>query len=1012
MRRLIIGLLSILLVLPYVVSSASAASPRPAHVNPNLLHELQWRSIGPFRGGRALAVTGVSGQPDRFYFGAVDGGVWETRNAGRTWNPIFDNEPVASIGAIAVAPSAPNTIYVGTGESDMRSDIAAGDGMYVSHDAGRTWTHIGLAHTRHIAQIVIDPHDPNTLYVAALGHAYTANAQRGVFKSTNGGATWTKILYKDANTGAIDLAMDPSNPAVIYASLWQTRRPPWNVYPSSNGPGSGLYKTTDGGAHWAQLTNGLPKFVGRIGISISASRPSRVYAIVDSHITDGGVYRSDDSGATWVHVDGGKAQVRIWERGWYFGQITADPNNPNTVYVMDTSTYRSTDGGHTFVAIKGSPGGDDYHELWIEPNNSKRMILGGDQGVIVTVDGAKTWSSWYNQPTGQFYHVITDNAFPYNVYGAQQDSGAAMTPSSSKYANLSLKDFHPIDVGGENGYLAPDPLHPGLVFGGSDTVTAERIATGWEQNIDPTTAYLGTIWRHTWTLPLVVSPANPHALYTSRQRIFRSLNGGSSWTIVSPDLTRAHDNHPSNLDATTLADNTGLARRGVVYAIAPSPRNAHVMWAGTDDGYVWITHDGGAHWTNVTPPQLTAWSKVAIIEASHFSAKAAYIAVDRHRLGDDTPYIYRTSDDGAHWTLIARGIPKDAFVNVVREDPTRRGLLYAGTEYGVEVSFDNGADWQPLQRGLPTTSIRDIQVHGNDLVIATHGRGFWAMDDITPLRAMSAAVAKSRVYLYAPATAFRIRPGNDESTPYPLDEPHAQNATPGVYFDYALHSAARTPVVIDVLDARGNVLRKWSSADKPHTVNPQTLDIPASWVPTPPLPSASAGAHRFIWNFAVHTDDGPFAPPGRYTVRLATDGVTLQQPFTPRRDPRIAASNADLESQYVLANNILARMAKIAIMQKRAIALEKRPAMSAQNAATLREQVIGAAVHNGADDSVGKPSHDFSSFTYLTGAYGNLESQVESADAKPTHDMLRAYAELGNIYTTTLAKMQAIERMR
>ena len=514
-------------------------------VNPSYFGSLHWRLIGPFRGGRALAVTGVPGEPNHFYFGAVDGGVWESDDAGRTWKPIFDREDIGSIGSIAVAPSNPRVIYVGTGEADMRSDIAYGDGMYKSADGGRTWTHLGLTDTKQIGAIVVDPGDPNIAYVAALGHPYAPNAERGVFKTIDGGRTWNKVLYENADTGATALAMEPGNPNVLYAALWQTRRPPWNVYPPSNGPGSGLYKTIDGGRSWTKLTQGLPANVGRIGLSISAAAPRRVYANVDSTAGLGGVYRSDDAGATWTHEN---SERRLWQRGWYFSGITADPHDPDVVYVMDTATYRSSDGGKSFDAILGDPTGDDFHTLWVDPTDSKRMILGSDQGVVVSMNGAKTWSSWYNQPTAQFYHVATDDAFPYSAYGAQQDSGADMQAAWSKYGTLSQQDFRPLDVGGENGYLAPDPKHPGLVYGsaggaGGPGATKEVPATGWELNVDPVIAYPSTLWRNTWTAPLSFSPADPKSLYMGHQNVFRSRNGGDSWQIVSPDLSRAERRH-------------------------------------------------------------------------------------------------------------------------------------------------------------------------------------------------------------------------------------------------------------------------------------------------------------------------------------------------------------------------------------------------------------------------------------------------------------------------------------
>lgn len=1010
MRRLLCSLLICALLMPGVTAVTRAADAT-AHVDASYLDGLNWRLIGPFRGGRAIAVSGVPGEPDHFYFGAVDGGVWETTNAGRTWDPIFDRESVASIGAIAVAPSDPKTIYVGTGEADMRSNIASGDGVYKSTDAGKTWTHIGLDDTRQIGKIVIDPHDANIAYVAALGHQYGPNAERGVFKTIDGGKTWSKVLFKDQNTGAIDLALDPQNADVIYASLWQTRRPPWNVYPSSSGPGSGLYKSTDAGKTWTHVTSGLPTAVGHIGIATTAANPQRVYAQVDTgkDVAAGGVYRSDDSGATWTHLAGGKDQVRIWKRGWYFGGITADPKDADTVYVMNTSTYRSTDGGKTFEPIKGAPGGDDYHTLWIEPNDSNRMILGSDQGVVITTDYAKTWSSWYNQPTGQFYHVATDNRFPYWVYGAQQDSGSAMVPSSSHYASISMKDYHPINVGGENGYIAPDPRHPGWVFGGSDTVVYENVETTQQPNIDPTTAYPGTIWRHTWTLPLVLSPVDQTTLYTSRQRIFRSRDAGKSWTIISPDLTRenAGTNMVSTLDQPTLDDSTGLPRRGVVYAIAPSPRDARVIWAGTDDGYLWKTVDGGAHWKNLTPSALTAWSKVGIIEASRFDTKTAYVAVDRHRLDDVKPYIYRTHDGGATWSAIASGIPDGSFVNVVREDPKHRGLLYAGTERGIYISFDDGDHWQSLQRNLPVTSVRDIEVHGDDLVIATHGRAFWIMDDVAPLREMAEAV-NHNTYLFAPASAYRVRPGNEEGTPLPLDEAQADNPVPGVAIDYYLREASSSPVVIDVLDARGSLLRHWSSADKPQTPDYRHIDVPASWLPTPPLPVSTAGAHRFIWDFHVKDGDGALVPPGTYTIRVTLNGSRIERHATVLRDPRSPGNDADLRAQYLLARAIADRKEQIARARDRAERLAGR--LPADRANALHASVLGIRPAADPDDSVGKPSHDFVSLRYLDNAFDTLFGQVESADTAPTNDERVAYAKLSATLDATLKRLHSFER--
>ncbi len=1014
MRRL----LSFWLLGALFVQSTVCAAAAQSRLSPALFGALHWRLIGPFRGGRALAVTGVPGQPNHFYFGAVDGGVWESNDAGRTWDPVFDREDVASIGAIAVAPSNPQILYVATGEADMRSDIAYGDGVYKSADGGKSWTHLGLNDTKQIGAIVVDPRDPNTVYVAALGHPYGPNAQRGIFKSTDGGRSWNKVLYKDADTGAISLVIDPANPAILYAALWQTRRPPWNVYPPSNGPGSGLYKTTDAGATWTQLRNGLPSRVGHIGLSISAAAPNRVYALVDSGPRLGGVYRSDDAGATWSHTDG---EQRIWQRGWYFSGITADPRNPDVVYVMNTSTYRSANGGKSFEAILGDPTGPDYHALWIDPNDSNRMILCSDQGVIVSINDAKTWSSWYNQPTAQFYHVATDDAFPYNVYGAQQDSGADMQVSQGRYGTISNQDFRPLDVGGESGTLAPDPRHPGLIYGnssdGSSTAVREIPSTGWEQNVDPLIAHPDVLWRGTWTLPIAFSPRDRRTLYVARQKIFRTRDGGQTWQVVSPDLSRANEGTPANLDSTTLADSNNVTRHGVVYTIAPSHFNNDDLWAGTDDGYVWMTRNAsissaqGPRWHNVTPPALTSWSKVATIEASHFNAATAYVAIDRHRLDDYRPYFYRTINYGATWTPIANGIPDGSFVNVVREDPVRRGLLYAGTERGVYVSFDDGSSWQSLQLNLPVTSIRDIAVHGDDLIVATHGRSFWVMDDVAPLRAMTETTGRT-AYLFPPATAYRVRPTNQEGTFLPIDEPQVANKPVGLYIDYYLPDVARTPVVLDIISADGKIVRSWSSARPPKPVDPKSLTFLAHWLPQHPAPVAAAGAHRFVWDFHEESPDGPLTPPGSYTVRLSVNGQTYTRSARVLRDPRAPVTDAGLRAQYDLAKRVIALRAEASAARARAQALASSGKISGADLRTLRRDVAGEAPANNPDDSVGSYSHDVTSFLYLENSLDYLESAVESADSAPTPDMRVAYGKLAAIYESTLARLNAMSPTR
>jgi photosystem II stability/assembly factor-like uncharacterized protein len=865
----------------------SAEQPR---LDPSLYSGLRWRMLGPFRGGRVNAVSGVPGQPATFYFGSVGGGVWKTTNAGRTWTPVFDSQPVGSIGAIGVAPSNPNIVYVGTGEADMRSQISYGNGMYRSADAGKTWRHLGLDDTRQIGRVVVDPKNPDIVFVAALGHAYGPNGDRGVFRSRDGGATWQKVLFENENVGAIDLAIDPRDSRIVYASLWNTRRPPWSIYPPSYGPGSGLYKSVDGGTTWTALTSGLPtEGVGRIGIAVSPGNPRRVYAIVDAK--RGGLYRSDDAGATWTLISG---DTRIWGRGWYFCKVAADPRNADLVYVSNTSLYRSIDGGRTWTAIKGAPGGDDYHQLWVDSDDPKRMVLASDQGAVVTLDGAATWSSWYNQPTAQLYHVAADHRFPYWVTAAQQDSGAVGVVTRSPHSEIGTREWLPLCAGGEAGYTAPDPLHPEILFGG--TVTRCNVVTGETTDVSPERG-MSEPARHTWTVPLVFSEADPRALYFGNQFLFNTTNGGDSWTTISPDLTREDPGAPSNLDTATAADAPKGVRRGVIYTIAPSPLKTGLVWIGTDDGYIQVTRDDGKRWQNVTPPALTAWSKVVMMVASHADVNTAYAAIDRHRLEDNEPYIYRTRDFGASWQQITGGLPAGVYLQTITEDPERPGLLFAGTELGVFVSFDAGDHWQSLQLNLPAVSMRDLTVHDDDLVVATHGRGFWILDAIGALRQITGDVATTEVMLFRPSDAVNMPPGAENGTPQPRDEPLAENRPYGALIDYYLKSAPSGPVTLEVLDAAGDTVRRFSSADRPAPVDPNTLDIPAFWRPAPPVLSAEPGHHRFVWDLragnaptapgAAGRRGGPLVLPGMYTVKLTVGGRSYAQPLRVRRDPRL-----------------------------------------------------------------------------------------------------------------------------
>jgi len=963
-----------------VLIAINAVAADPSHFS-----DLHWRLLGPFRGGRVLAVTGVPGQPEHFYFGSVNGGVWETNDAGRTWQPIFDAVPVGSIGAIAVAPSNPKTIYVGSGEADMRSDIAQGDGMYKSSDAGKTWTHIGLADTQQIGRVLVHPTDENVVYVAALGHPYAANDERGVFRSRNGGQSWTKVLGPDANTGAIDLALEPGNPNTIYAALWATRRTPWSVYPPSTAPGGGLFKSTDGGDHWAKLS-GLPANPGRIGVAVAPSQPQRVYAIVDAE-PGGGMYRSDDAGATWTKTSD---DARVWSRGWYFGGVTVEPQNADVVYSINVNVYRSDDAGKTFIPVKGAPGGDDYHQLWIDPQAPQRRILGVDQGCVVSVDGGRTWSSWFNQPTGQFYHVVTDNRFPYWVYGAQQDSGAASIPSRSwSIDGINMTQFREITAGGESDNVAPDPNDPDVIFGGR--VDKLNLRTMQTQPVDPTLAHPQNS-RRTWTLPLVFSPANPRQLYFANQRLFRTDDGGNHWRVLSPDLTRENPGIPTNLDAATAALKTGT-RMGVIYAIAPSRSSEHEVWVGTDDGLVWRTRDDGAHWDDVTPPSLTTWSKVGIIEASHFDANTVYIAVDRHRLDDFDPYVYRTHDGGKTWKLIANGLP--TFVNAVREDPVRKGLLYAGTERGVSVSFDDGDHWQSLQLNLPATSVRDLEVHDNDLVIATHGRAFWVIDDVTPLRQTVSATP----FLFKPAKAIRFRMAGFTGSPMPKDEPMAPNPPNGAVIDYVLGSAPAQPITLDVVDAAGNLVRRYSSSDPIPKPNLAKLNTAPEWFTTPPSLGTTPGMHRFIWSMRYPAPagtgrrgaaEGVWAPPGNYKVVLTVDGNRIEQPLTLAADPRVKLPQSAFDEQFALAREVEEMRVRVA-----AALAEAEKAIAAKPAAAQLERMKDVS---GIDPATAGAwwlaPKSTTSLRFVAGELDNLAGAIDSADVAPTADARASWAKL------------------
>ncbi len=889
--------------------------------DPGLFSGMKWRCIGPFRGGRTVAIAGIPDQPNVFYIAAVNGGIWKTDDAGRTWTPIFDDQSTGSVGALAIAPSNPEIIYAGSGEGLQRPDLSVGNGMYKSTDGGRTWKHQGLRDAQQIAQILIDPRDPNRVFVAAVGHPYGPNAERGVFRSADGGETWQKVLYRDENTGAADLAFDPANPQTIYAVLWAARVAPWEVRSggSITSAGSGLYKSTDGGDTWHALTNGLPgadENLGRIGIAVAPSNAQRLYASVEAR-KNAGVYRSNDGGESWTHVSD---DHRIGGRGPGAMGIAVAPDNADVVYVANTTTYRSTDGGHTFTAIKGAPGGDDYQRIWINPRNPQIVALTSDQGGTLSVNGGATWSSWYNQPTAQFYHVTTDTRFPYRVYGAQQESGSIVTASRGDDGEITFRDWHPVGVE-EYGYIAVDPLDPDVLFGARVTRTNQR--TGEVADVAPEPIRRGK-YRYVRTLPVVFSPLDPHTLYFAANVVFKTTNGGRSWEVISPDLTRESYTIPANLGVFAASDPEKGKHRGSIYAVAPSPKDIGLIWAGTDDGLIQVTHDAGKTWTNVTPPSLVPWSKVSMIEASHFDAAEAYAAINSIRLDDLRPHVLRTRDAGKTWQDISSGLPGDEPVNAVREDPARRGLLFAGTEGSVFVSYDDGDHWQSLQLNLPHTSMRDLVIHGNDLIVGTHGRSFWILDDITPLRQMTAETAAG-VHLFRPETAWRFRRDRNTDTPLPPEVPAGKNPPDGAIIDYYLKDAAPVPVTLEILDARGEVVRRYSSTDAPIDMASTAKEnpIPMYWVLQPQILSAAAGMHRFVWDLHYAPPDAldheypisaiphatPLEPrgvralPGSYSLKLTVGGKSWTQPLMVKMDPRIKAPPEELAAQFAMESD-------------------------------------------------------------------------------------------------------------
>jgi photosystem II stability/assembly factor-like uncharacterized protein len=886
---------------------AQTSPPAPGQIDEKVFGAMRWRQVGPFRGGRVLAVTGVPGEPNVFYFGGASSGVWRSTDAGTSWQPLFDKQPIASIGAIAVAESDHNVIYVGTGEACIRGNISYGNGVYKSVDAGKTWKNVGLKDTQHIGALIIDPKNPNIVFVAALGHAYGPNEERGVFRTTDGGATWQKVLYKDNKTGAIDVVFDPKNSSTLFASLWEVYRNPWSL--NSGGPGSGLYKSTDGGATWMHIEgHGLPAgIMGRIGISVSGADSNKVYAMVESK--EGGLYRSDDGGDNWIRMN---EDGRLRQRAWYFSHIFADPKSADTVYVLNTGMFRSTDGGRTFGLLPAPHG--DHHGLWIDPDNPEHLINGNDGGTTVSLDGGRTWSTQYNQPTAQFYHVITDNRWPYYIYGAQQDNSTIAIKSYDDDGVIGRQDWYAVG-GGESGYIAPYPPDPNITFANAEAFTS-RFDKRTEQLVDISVWPLDVsgngaeklLHRFNWTSPLMISPHDPNTLYTAMEMVFKSTDGGQSWAAISGDLTRNDKSKQKPSGGPITLDITSVEYYDTIFALAESPLKKDTIWAGTDDGLIQLTTDGGQHWANVTPKDMPEWSMISIIEASHHDANTAYVAVDRHKLDDFRPLIFRTRDNGKNWILTANGIPDGSYVRAVREDPKRKGLLYAGTETGVYFSVDDGGHWQPLKLNLPTVPVHDLEIHGDDLIAATHGRSFWVLDDITPLRQADVVSATAEMVLFKPETALRLHLPTDIERRGPVGD----NPPPGAIIDYYFKSAPKDEVKLEILDSGGKVVRSLSSKEKKGDEQPPEWPDQVKEVTTIP---AAAGMNRYAWNlrweppvkipgafYSGIGPQGPLAQPGQYTVKLTAGNQSQSQTLEIVVDPRTKSVNADdLRKQFELA---------------------------------------------------------------------------------------------------------------
>lgn len=989
-----------------------------SQVEPSDYQELKYRMIGPFRAGRTVGAVGIPSQPNVFFMGVNNGGIWKTDDYGMSWNPIFDDAPTGSVGDLAVSPSHPDIIYVGTGEGLHRPDLAVGDGMFKSMDGGNTWIHIGLGDIQQISRVIVHPTNPTIVFVAGLGHPYGANEMRGIFRSLDGGETWEKTLYINHNTGAVQVEFDPNNAQVLFADMWEHQEGPWENAKFS-GPNSGLYKSTDGGANWRKIEKGLPtsdQGLGRIGVGISRSNSKRMYATVDAR-QNGGIYRSDDAGESWTLINDNR---RLWGRGSDFAEIKVHPKDENVLFIGNIASYKSLDGGQTWTSLKGAPGGDDYHRIWINPLYPDIMIFAADQGAVITVNGGKTWSSWYNQPTSQLYHVATDNQFPYWVYGGQQESGAIGVASRGNGGQISFRDWMGVGAD-EYAYVAPDPKDPSIVYGGR--VIRFDKKTGQSQNVAPEILRSEGV-RFVRSMPLLFHPADETMLLFGTNVVWKTHNGGQSWEAISPDLTRKQPAVPASVGDFKTEEMKRMAQRAVVYALAPSPMDKNLIWAGTDDGLVQLTKDGGKTWKDVTPKALGSWDKISQMDAGHFERGTAYIAVNAIRKDDMKPHIYRTHDFGETWEEVVGGMNPSGPVNVVREDVKQKGLLFAGTEREVYFSNDDGDSWNSLRMNMPASSIRDLVVHENDLVIGTHGRSIWILDDFSPLRTIP-ATKTANAHLYEPSLATRVRFNMFGDTPLPPEEPTGENPPDGAILYYQLNAEAKK-VNLEILDAKGTTVVNFSSDDPLESLDTTRFPHPTYWIRPQERLSTEIGHHRFVWNlhyaapeganrgFAIaavleNTPSGPAGPyvhPGTYTVRLTVDGQSMEKPLKVRLDPRVSIRDEDLQLQTALSMTCHTNYGTLQAIQKELsiTLLQKKKWKKGEKEQLLKFR--GAGLPRKGDilyGSIRATSLEQESVVGLQTKLLFLQEVLQTADTRPADQTKEAVETL----TQRVAEMQA-----